>query len=54
MLEDCVPVKTRKKYKTVLAKIVKQFFVGPLVFQQDENNKMSEYLKKDCIKEHWI
>ena len=39
MLEDCVSVKTCKKYKTVLEKIVKQFFARPLLFQQDEKNK---------------
>ena len=39
MLEDCVSVKTCQKYKTVLEKIVKQFFARPLLFQQDEKNK---------------
>ena len=39
MLEDCVSVKTCKKYQTVLEKIVKQFFARPLLFQQDEKNK---------------
>ena len=39
MWEDCVSVKTCKKYQTVLEKIVKQFFARPLLFQQDEKNK---------------
>ena len=39
MLEDCVSVKTCKKYQTVLEKIVKQFFARPLLFQQDEKNE---------------